>query len=148
MASQRLVLLVDDEVPESAIAGEVGGRELWAKSRLGAFSGEQSTDVVYICVNAEAFMNETVFFDNVLERVMRVNGNFTLKYPGGTTEEVATNMAKALRLSGFVNVQIQSSTVITASKDSVEVINGFSIGSNYFCTISTIQNTGCDMVLS
>lgn len=122
MASgSRPILIYDDKISRDVAEGEAeGAREIFESAKILSFSGEQTTDLVYLCGNYDEFVNNEKVTDFILDNVLKVSGKFTLKCASANGDSSA-KLVKHLRYSGFVKVELKSDQLITAEKDKREV---------------------------
>lgn len=116
----RALLIIDDTISPD-VAGEVARqgrvREIFEAGKISSsFSGEQAADVLYISLNYQKFLEDSKTLDFILDKVMKVCGKFSVKTP---PPELAAKLAKHLRYSGFVKVEVKEDG-ISAEKDKTE----------------------------
>jgi len=118
----RRLLVVESGVDQSVLADPaLAGREVLSKESLRTFTGEESNDVLYLCTNPQAFEDDSALFDDLLDKVMAASGSLSIKIMPPGDAGSAQALARALRLNGFVEVEVKEDGLVCGKKDSVEV---------------------------
>jgi len=107
-------------------------------SGVEGYVGDKSDDVVFLVSDPEAFLKNDKALDAVHDKILAVCGKFSLKVTKGGGGEVTQKLAKYLKYSGFVKVEVKSEDLVTAEKDKFEIgevtplsfANGSGKGSN------------------
>jgi hypothetical protein len=122
----RYIIIYDNFVSQNIIEQEEKSTchprrpEVVPISILNDFSGEKASNVIYLCGNPNALLNESDALSIIVERILKPSGQFELKCGDGLTQEIASKLGQHLKWNGFVTVTMTNNS-IKAEKDKFEV---------------------------
>jgi len=106
---------------ENEVKGEGGVAEKWSTKGLSNFQGERTTSAIYLCVEPDALLNDSITLGIIVEKILLPGGRFLLKCPAFKTDpELRAKFGRHLKWNGFTNVTV-SETGIMAENDNIEV---------------------------
>lgn len=117
----RAVVIFDKKADPALVQEEVKGKEALEWERVTSFSGELCAEVLFLCGDYEGFLKDSKTVDFILDKVLKVCGKFTLKCGTAGGADLAAKLAKHLKYSGFIKVEVKSDQLIVAEKDKTEV---------------------------
>jgi len=120
-----LPILLTDAGVDDPLAKEVAEKEKRSVihvTGVESYIGDKSDDVFFLVTDPEAFLKNDKALDAVHDKILAVCGKFSLKVTkGGGGGEVTQKLAKFLKYSGFVKVEVKSEDLVVAEKDKFEI---------------------------